>query len=158
NSKQPLEFHERINLPSVDGHQDKSLALPSDILGSLQSQSCNSQDVVVQLQETLQLNRSSLEEPEPDTKGWIRCLAREAKCSDRLDVVKHLREIVPAGTTGPLLNEHLDVRNIPGQQRLDLAVHLCGGNEWKVIAERLVLIKHTSAASTSVFLTHWKWC
>ena len=84
----------------IPGHQDKSLALPSDIVGSLQSQSCNAQDVVVQLQETLQLNCSSLEEPEPDTKGWIRCLAREAKCSKRLDVVKHLREIVPAGTTG----------------------------------------------------------
>ncbi|KAJ7390219.1 hypothetical protein OS493_026730 [Desmophyllum pertusum] len=38
---------------------------------------------------------------------------------------------------GPLLNEHLDVRNIPCHQRTDLAVHLCGGSEWKVIAERL---------------------
>jgi len=56
--------------------------------------------VVLQLQENLQLNQSSLEKPESETKGWIRCLAREAKSSNKLDVVKHLREIVPAGTTG----------------------------------------------------------
>jgi len=41
-------------------------------------------------------------------------------------VLKHLREIVPAGTTGPLLNDHLHVRDIPSRQRTDLAVHLCG--------------------------------
>ena len=33
----------------------------------------------------------------------IRCLAREAKFSNRLDVVKHLREVLPAGITGRLL-------------------------------------------------------
>jgi len=74
--------------------------LPSDILESLHSQSCDAQGVVLQLQENLQVNQSSLEKPESETKGWIRCLAREAKSSNKLDVVKHLREIVPAGTTG----------------------------------------------------------
>jgi len=69
--------------------------LISDVLGS-----CDAQGVVVQLQESLQLDRSSLEKPEPETKGLIRCLAREARSSNRLDVLKHLREIVPAGTTG----------------------------------------------------------
>ncbi|KAL9956222.1 hypothetical protein ACROYT_G037669 [Oculina patagonica] len=131
------EFHGRRNLPSVDGHQEKSLALPSNILGSLQSQSCDAQGILVQLQESLPLNHSSLEEPDPESRGWIRCLAMEAKCSNRLDVVRHLREIVPAGTTGPLLNNQLHVRDIPGRQRTDLAVHLCGGDEWKLVAERL---------------------
>jgi len=74
--------------------------LPSDILESLHSQSCDAQRVVLQLQENLQLNQSSLDKPESRTRGWIRCLACEAKSSNKLDVVKHLREIVPAGTTG----------------------------------------------------------
>ena len=73
--------------------------MPSDILESLHSQSCDAQGVVLQLQENLRPN-SSLEKPESDTKGLIRCLAREAKSSNKLDVVKHLRDIVPAGTTG----------------------------------------------------------
>ncbi|XP_020625500.1 uncharacterized protein LOC110062895 [Orbicella faveolata] len=131
------ESPERLSLPSVDGHQNTSLALPSDILESLHSQSCDAQGVVLQLQENLQLNHSSLEKPESETKGWIRYLAREAKSSNKLDVVKHLREIVPAGTTGPLLNDHCHVGDIPEDQKKDLAVHLCGGDEWKEVAERL---------------------
>jgi len=41
-----------------------------------------------------------LQKPDLETRRWIRSLAGEAKHSDRLDVVKYLREIVPAGTTG----------------------------------------------------------
>ena len=37
----------------------------------------------------------------------IRCFAREAKFSNRLDVVKHLREVSPAGITGRLLTAWL---------------------------------------------------
>lgn len=78
-----------------------------------------------------------MQKPDLETRRWIRSLAGEAKHSDRLDVVKYLREIVPAGTTGPLLDNLLDVREIPGPQITDLAVHLCGGDEWKLVAERI---------------------
>ena len=57
---------------------------------------------MVRLQECLQLNQTTLENPEPETKGWIRCLANTAKSERRTDVVKYLRAIAPAGTTGEL--------------------------------------------------------
>ena len=56
-------------------------------------------EVVAGMKESLQLE-GSLEQPDPETKKWIRRLVKEAKCSERLDVVKHLREITPPGTTG----------------------------------------------------------
>ena len=74
--------------------------MPSDIIGTILQESSDAKSVVVQLRKRLQLDHSSLKEPNPETRGWIRALAGEAKLSDRLDVVKHLREIVPAGTTG----------------------------------------------------------
>ncbi|KAL9959541.1 hypothetical protein ACROYT_G032872 [Oculina patagonica] len=40
---------------------------------------------------------------------------------------------------GPLLPKDLDVQYIPLQQIRNLSVHLCGGNEWMIIAERLGL-------------------
>ena len=64
------------------------------------SQSYGPEEVVHQVKETLQLDQASLEHPEPEAKRLIRCLARKAKCYDRVDVVKHLRDITPAGTTG----------------------------------------------------------
>ena len=79
------------------GHGETSLALPCL---TLQSQSCNPKDVVDELLQNLQLEHTSLEQPEPETRKWIRCLARNANCSNRLDVVKYLRQITPAGTTG----------------------------------------------------------
>ena len=48
----------------------------------------------------MQLDQASLEKPDLETKTLIRCFARKAKDSNRLDVIQHLREIVPAGTTG----------------------------------------------------------
>ena len=66
------------------------------------SQSSDCKQIVSRLSQNLQLDQASLEEPGPETKKVIRCLARQAKCSHRDDVVKHLREIVPAGTTGML--------------------------------------------------------
>ena len=77
-----------------------ALALPSGVLEALQLQTCDANDVVALLQESLSLERTSLEQPDPETKRQIRCLCMEAKNADRLDVVKKLREIVPAGTTG----------------------------------------------------------
>ena len=82
------------------GSEEKPLAIPSKVVESLLSQSCDAGEVVLQLKEGLQLDQESLKHPEPETKKWLRCLTRKAKRSNRLDVVKHLREITPAGTTG----------------------------------------------------------
>ena len=80
--------------------EEQALDLPDAVQDGLLSQSCDAYEVVARLQEDLQLELTSLENPEPETKRMIRCLARKAKCSNRLDVVKHLREVAPAGTTG----------------------------------------------------------
>ena len=82
------------------GHSDTSLVLPLDVLEILQSETYNPEDVVDKLLEHLQLEHTSLEQPEPETRKWIRCLARNAKCSNRLDVVEYLRQITAAGATG----------------------------------------------------------
>ena len=76
------------------------MALPEDVLKSLMSRSCDSKEVVFQFKEALQLDESALKKPDIQTKRKIRCLARQAKCSDRSDVIKQLRDITPAGTTG----------------------------------------------------------
>ena len=78
----------------------KAIALRCDVQESLLCQSSDAREVVRQLQETLQPDQASLKEPGPETKQLIRCLARTAKDSNRLDVLEHLREITPAGTTG----------------------------------------------------------
>ena len=87
-----------VNSPSFIG--SKEIALPCKIQESLLCQSCDAKQVVLQLQETLEPDQASLEEPGPETKQLIRCLARTAKDSNRLDVFEHLRENTPAGTTG----------------------------------------------------------
>lgn len=76
------------------------MALPEDVLKSLMSRSCDSKEVVFQFKEALQLDESALKKPDIQTKRKIRCLARQAKCSDRSDVIKQLRDMTPAGTTG----------------------------------------------------------
>ena len=63
-------------------------------------QTCDANDVVTRLQESLSLEQASLEQPDPETKREIRYLCMKAKNANRLDVVKKLREIAPAGTTG----------------------------------------------------------
>lgn len=83
---------------SADRGQAQTLALPCAVQNALES--CDPKDVVDRLREELQLENSSLENPVPETKKMIRCFARNAKCSNRLDVVKHLRDVTPAGTTG----------------------------------------------------------
>ena len=55
---------------------------------------------MIQFQEALQLEPASLNSPEPETKSMIRGLALRAKSEKRDDLVRHLREITPAGTTG----------------------------------------------------------
>ena len=55
---------------------------------------------MIQFQEALQLEPASLAIPEPETKSMIRGLALRAKFEEWEDLVRHLREITPAGTTG----------------------------------------------------------
>ena len=57
-------------------------------------------DIVIHFREALQLEPASLVIPEPETKSMIRGLALRAKSEKRDDLVRHLREITPAGTTG----------------------------------------------------------
>lgn len=103
------------------------------------SHSCDAKEIVLQLRDTIKVEDASLEQPDSDTKTLIRCVARKAKESNRLDVFQHLREIVPAGCTGPLLSERLDIRNIPVSKGRELTIDLSGGPEWEVVAEGLGL-------------------
>ena len=82
------------------GHSDTSLVLTFDILETLQSNTYSPKEVVDKLNENRQLELTSLEQPEPETRKWIRCLASNAKDLNRPDVVEYLRQITPAGTTG----------------------------------------------------------
>ena len=82
------------------GHSETSLDLPPNVLGILQSKTCNPKEIVDKFIENLKLEHTSLEQPKPETRKWIRCLARNANCLNRLDVVKYLRQITAAGATG----------------------------------------------------------
>ena len=88
------------------GYGEKSLALPHDVSQSLKSESVLAKDVVCKL-----LNLSSLKDPAPDDRKWIRCLMRDAKDCGRTDVVNFLRENAPAGTTGKNVHSALVVHN-----------------------------------------------
>ena len=79
--------------------ETEALVLYTGVLESLQS-TCDASDVLARLQDNLQLNQAALAAPEPETTRMIRCLATIAKNENRLDVVQHLRQITPAGTTG----------------------------------------------------------
>ena len=87
-----------LDTQGMETSERQALALPFSVEAALLSHSCDAQEVVNRLQEDLQLEQSCLEHPEAKTKKIIRCLARKAKCSSRLDVVKRLREVTPAGT------------------------------------------------------------
>ena len=78
----------------------KEIAIPDQVLEGLLSQSCDANEIELQLRETIKVENASLEQPDTETKTLIRCLARKAKESNRLDVFHHLREITPAGCTG----------------------------------------------------------
>ena len=80
--------------------EDKPLALPGNVVESLVSLPCDPKEIVLQLKENLHLDQTDLEQPTPETTRMIRYLVAKAKDSNRIDVVKHLREITPAGTTG----------------------------------------------------------
>ena len=55
---------------------------------------------MIKFRESLQLEPASFDSLEPETKKMIRGLALRAKSEKRDDLVRHLREITPAGTTG----------------------------------------------------------
>ena len=80
--------------------EDKSVTLPVNVIESLVSRSCDPKEIVLQLKENFHLDQTDLEKPTPETTRMIRCVAETAKDSKWIDVVKHLREITPAGTTG----------------------------------------------------------
>ena len=81
-------------------NKERALAVRSNVFDHLTSKICDAKQIVHQLQESLEWNQASLEQPNHEEKKWIRSLTREARRSERLDVVKYLREITPAGTTG----------------------------------------------------------
>jgi len=81
-------------------NKERALAVRSNVFDQLTSKVCDAKQIVHELQETLEWNQASLEQPNHEAKKWIRSLTREARRSKRLDVVEHLREITPAGTTG----------------------------------------------------------
>ena len=58
----------------------------------------------VSLKESFELDQSSFEQPDCQTKQLIRCFAKEAKLSNRDDVIIHLKETTPAGTTGAFIS------------------------------------------------------
>ncbi|XP_067049423.1 uncharacterized protein [Acropora muricata] len=120
--------------------EDKSVTLPGNVVESLVSPSCDPKEIVLQLKENLHLDETDLENSTPETKRMIRCFAETAKDSKRIDVVKHLREITPAGTTGPLLPAKLDICSIPVEKMRELTIDLTVTDwQWKVVAERLGL-------------------
>lgn len=85
--------------------KEQSLVLPDGVLKAIRSQSCDAEDVVAQMEENvenLQLKPAEPDDPTPETKQWIRCLAMTAKSEKRMDIVTHLRSIARAGTTGEL--------------------------------------------------------
>ena len=86
------------------GTKRKDLALPESINTPIQSIPLNSasdaKNIVIQFREALQLEPASLVSPEPETRIMIRALALRAKSEKRDDLMRHLREITPAGTTG----------------------------------------------------------
>ena len=85
-------------------HVEKTIAIPDDVLKALTPGSCESEQVICQLKESFQLDQSSFEQPDSQTKQLIRCFVKEAKLSNRDDVIIHLREMTPAGTTGVFIS------------------------------------------------------
>ena len=81
------------------------MAIPDDVLKALTPGSCDSEQVICQLKESLQLDQSSLEQPDCQTKQLIRCFVRKAELSNRVDVIIRLREMTPAGTTGVFISQ-----------------------------------------------------
>ena len=74
--------------------------LPRDVVESLVSRTRDPEEIVHQLMKNLNLDKTCLKELTPETMSMIRCFAAKEKISNWFDVVKHLRDIAPAGTSG----------------------------------------------------------
>ena len=72
---------------------------------------------MIQFREALQLEPASLVSPEPETRIMIRALALRAKSEKRDDLVRHLREITPAGTTGEFKEDEIFYSHVEGGNR-----------------------------------------
>ena len=100
-----------------------SAALPRDVVESLLSRTCDPEEIVHQLMQNLNLDETCLKEPTPETTRMIRCFAAKAKISNRFDVVMHLRDIVPAGTSGEFTWS--SIQHLVEIRRLVYTSHLC---------------------------------
>lgn len=80
--------------------EETSATLPRNVIESLESRSCDPEEIVLQWMQNLNLDKTCLEQPTLETTRMMRRFAAEAKISERSDVVKHMRDIAPAGTTG----------------------------------------------------------
>ena len=105
-----IKYHKKT---FFTGSEDKSVALPRKVVESLSWKSCDPKEIVLQLKQSLLVDQASLEQPDPKTKRLIRYLARKAKHLNRLDMVKHLREITPAGTAGKLIISYISIHTEP---------------------------------------------
>ena len=77
------------------------------------TRTCASSEVLM-FQQSLSLMNLLFEQPDPDTKKKIHYPCLKAKTAKKLEVVKKLREITPAGTTGELKYTFTDVRGMSG--------------------------------------------
>ena len=80
---------------------------------------------MIQFQETLHLEPASLTSPEPETKSMIRGLALRAKSEKRDDLVRHLRKITPAGTTGEFKKKKGIFSRRRGMRSCDINMYSC---------------------------------
>lgn len=111
-------------LSSSKEKEAKELVLSSGAIAFLHSTS-NASSVVVPILNKLQLSQEALTNPLPETTRIVRSLFRIAKRENRYDVVKHFKEMTPAGTAGPILPEELDLLNIFPSKLKELAINLC---------------------------------
>lgn len=80
--------------------EEPALSLPAKVLESLQTN--DAADVADEFQSSLKIDEASLRQPDAGTRGWVRCLFKTAVREKKFDLVEHLRQITPAGTTGIL--------------------------------------------------------
>ena len=84
----------------VLGQEESILSLPDKVLESVQTM--GTEDVVDEFKRSLEIEEASLQQPDNNTKRWVRCLFKTAVLKEKDDLVQHLRQITPAGTTGIL--------------------------------------------------------
>ena len=79
-------------------HLADEISLPHDAIPLLHS--ADEVTVVQKAMEHLQLDEAALSDPSADTRRKVRGLANRLKSWNRLDSLRHLRSLVPSGTTG----------------------------------------------------------